>query len=47
MYVGFKGDAKQLSMDMSKLGQVPASQSADKRVDGVTEKKGAGYTTIR
>ncbi|GMK60000.1 hypothetical protein CspeluHIS016_0902170 [Cutaneotrichosporon spelunceum] len=47
LYVGFKGDAKQLTMDMSKLGQVPASQSADKRVDGVAEKKGAGYTTIR
>lgn len=34
-------------MDMSKLGTVPASQQADKKVDGVAEKKGAGYTTIR
>ena len=46
-YVGFKGDAKDLNMDMSKLGQVPAQNAADKRVDGVAEKKGAGYTTIR
>ncbi|KAL7423746.1 hypothetical protein Q5752_001328 [Cryptotrichosporon argae] len=46
-YVGFKGDAKQLGMDASKLGQVPAANAADKRVDGVAEKKGAGYTTIR
>ncbi|RSH92635.1 hypothetical protein EHS25_008080 [Saitozyma podzolica] len=46
-YVGFKGDAKQHTMDMSKLGQVPAANAADKPVDGVAEKKGAGYTTIR
>lgn len=46
-YVGFKGDAKRLTMDMSKLGTIPAQNTADKRVDGVAEKKGAGYTTIR
>jgi len=34
-------------MDMSKLGQVPAQNMADKKVDEVAEKKGAGYTTIR
>ncbi|KAL1406170.1 hypothetical protein Q8F55_007857 [Vanrija albida] len=45
-YVGFKGDAKQLSMDMSKLGQIPAANAADKPVDGVAEKKG-NFTTIR
>jgi len=46
-YVGFKGDAKQVNMDMSRLGQVPAQNAADKPVDGVAEKKGSGYTTIR
>ncbi|RSH85794.1 uncharacterized protein EHS24_003974 [Apiotrichum porosum] len=46
-FVGFKGDAKQLSMDMSKLGQVPAQNAADKPVDGVKEKQSSGYTTIR
>ncbi|KAK4686377.1 hypothetical protein P7C73_g3744, partial [Tremellales sp. Uapishka_1] len=46
-YIGFKGDAKSMKMDMSKLGTVAAANAADKTVDGVTEKKGAGYTTIR
>lgn len=46
-YVGFKGDPKTDSMDMSKLGKVPAQNMADKKVDEVAEKKGAGYTTIR
>ncbi|OCF45278.1 hypothetical protein I317_00800 [Kwoniella heveanensis CBS 569] len=46
-YVGFKGDPKNHTMDMSKLGQVPAQNMADKKVDEVGEKKGAGYTTIR
>lgn len=47
MYVGFKGDPKQLKMDMSRLGQVPAQNAADKQVDGVKEKQGGGYTTIK
>lgn len=34
-------------MDMSKLGQVPAQNAADKPVDGVKEKQSSGYTTIR
>ncbi|ORY28640.1 galactose-binding domain-like protein [Naematelia encephala] len=46
-YVGFKGDPKTNTMDMSKLGQVPAQNAADKKVDGVAEKRGSGYTTIR
>ena len=46
-YVGFKGDPKINTMDMSKLGRVPAQNTADKKVDEVAEKKGAGYTTIR
>jgi hypothetical protein len=46
-YVGFKGDAKQHTMDMSKLGTVSAANAADRPVDGVAEKKGSGYTTIR
>ncbi|KAK8865747.1 hypothetical protein IAR55_000894 [Kwoniella newhampshirensis] len=46
-YVGFKGDPKTQHMDMSKLGQVPAQNAADKKVDEVKEQKGAGYTTIR
>ncbi|WRT65837.1 uncharacterized protein IL334_002788 [Kwoniella shivajii] len=46
-YVGFKGDPKTNAMDMSKLGQVPAQNAADKKVDEISEKKGAGYTTIR
>jgi hypothetical protein len=45
-YVGFKGDPKTGQMDMSKLGQVAAHDTADKPVDGVAEKKGSGYTTI-
>ena len=46
-YVGFKGDPKVLGMDMSKLGSVPAQNMADKKVDGVSQKENAGYTTIR
>lgn len=46
-YVGFKGDPKNNNVDMSKLGTVPAHNAADKKVDQVAEKKGAGYTTIR
>ncbi|EIW72737.1 hypothetical protein M231_07855 [Tremella mesenterica] len=46
-YVGFKGDAKQLLMDISKLGQVAAEDKADNPVDEVTEKRAAGNTTIR
>lgn len=46
-YIGFKGDAKTLPMDMSRLGTIPAANAADKQVDGVAEKKGSGYTTIR
>ena len=34
-------------MDMSKLGKVAAENNADQPIDGVREKKGAGYTTIR
>ena len=34
-------------MDMSRLGKVQAENSASNQVDGVKEKKGAGYTTIR
>lgn len=47
LYVGFKGEVKSAQMDMSKLGQVPAAGTADKPVDGVAEKRGSGYTTIR
>jgi hypothetical protein len=47
LYVGFKGDAKQRQMDMSRLGQVPAQNAADKQVDGVREKQGGSYTTIK
>lgn len=46
-YVGFKGDPKDQRMDMSRLGKVQAENSASNQVDGVKEKKGAGYTTIR
>ncbi|OCF56567.1 hypothetical protein L486_05417 [Kwoniella mangroviensis CBS 10435] len=46
-YVGFKGDPKTHTMDMSKLGQVPAQNAADKKIDEVADKKGSGYTTIR
>ena len=46
-YVGFKGDPKRNNMDMSKLGKVAAHSAADRTVDGVAEKKGSGYTTIR
>ena len=46
-YVGFKGDPKNNTMDMSKLGTIGAHDTADKKVDEVAEKKGSGYTTIR
>lgn len=46
-YVGFKGDPKNNTMDMSKLGTIAAHDTADKKVDEVAEKKGSGYTTIR
>jgi len=46
-YVGFKGDPKNTTMDMSKLGTIPAQDTADKKVDEVADKKGSGYTTIR
>ena len=45
-YVGFKGDAKNHKMDMSRLGTVPAANAADKPVDGVAEKRSMD-TTIR
>jgi len=45
-YVGFKGEVKSSSMDMSQLGRVQAAGTADSQVDGVAEKKGSGYTTI-
>lgn len=45
-YVGFKGEVKNSSMDMSQLGRVQAAGTADSQVDGVAEKKGSGYTTI-
>lgn len=46
-YVGFKGDPKNQKMDMSQLGKVQAENAASHQVDGVKEKKGGGYTTIR
>jgi len=44
--VGFKGEVKNTSMDMSQLGRVQAAGTADSQVDGVADKKGSGYTTI-
>ncbi|ORX34198.1 galactose-binding domain-like protein [Kockovaella imperatae] len=46
-YVGFKGDPKTMTMDMSRLGKVEAQNSAENPVDQAKQSQGSGYTTIR
>ncbi|WVN85595.1 uncharacterized protein L203_100744 [Cryptococcus depauperatus CBS 7841] len=47
-FVGFKGVPPKHTMDMSKLGQIPTHNAADKPIDGVMEKQmGSNTTTTR